>query len=84
PLPMLALSAVFEGPTTGWKALAHSLDGADGRLALLGVAYIAILSTVVGYGLWGALMARYPASTVAPATLLVPVVGIAASAVVLG
>ena len=37
-----------------------------------GVAYIAILSTVVGYGLWGALMARYPASTVAPATLLVP------------
>lgn len=84
PLPMLALSAVFEGPTTGWKALAHSLDGADGHLALLGVAYIAILSTVVGYGLWGALMARYPASTVAPATLLVPVVGIAASAAVLG
>ncbi|WP_082776147.1 EamA family transporter [Tsukamurella pulmonis] len=84
PLPMLALSAAVEGPTTGWKALAHSLDGTEGRLALLGVAYIAILSTVVGYGLWGALMARYPASTVAPATLLVPVIGIAASAVVLG
>ncbi|WP_461166833.1 EamA family transporter [Tsukamurella serpentis] len=84
PLPLLALSAVIEGPTTGWRALVHSLDGNAGRMALLGVAYIAILSTIVGYGLWGALMARYPASTVAPATLLVPVVGIAASALVLG
>lgn len=84
PLPMLVLSAVVEGPTVGWHALVHSLDGAQGRLALLGVAYIAVLSTVVGYGLWGGLMARYPASTVAPATLLVPVVGIAASAAVLG
>ncbi len=83
-LPMLALSAAIEGPTVGWRALAHSVDGAQGRLALLGVAYTAIVSTVIGYGLWGALMARYPASTVAPATLLVPVVGIAASAVVLG
>ena len=84
PLPMLALSAAFEGPTTGWRALAHSFEDPKGRLALLGVAYIAILSTVVGYGLWGWLMARYPASTVAPATLLVPVVGIAASAAFLG
>jgi O-acetylserine/cysteine efflux transporter len=81
---MLALSAVFEGPTTGWRALGSSLDHPAGRLALLGVAYIAIVSTVIGYGLWGWLMARYPASTVAPVTLLVPVVGMGASVAFLG
>jgi O-acetylserine/cysteine efflux transporter len=33
---------------------------------------------------WGRLLSRYPAATVAPFTLLVPVFGISASALVLG
>jgi O-acetylserine/cysteine efflux transporter len=33
-----------------------------------------------GYGVWGYLLARYPAATVSPMALLVPVFGIAASA----
>ena len=37
-----------------------------------------------GYGVWAWLHARYPAAAVAPLALLVPVVGFAASALILG
>ena len=78
PLPLLALSAAVEGPTTGWSALGQSLSP-DGWPALAGLAYIVVLGTIAGSGLWTALMSRYPASTVAPLSLLVPVVGIGAA-----
>lgn len=78
PLPMLAFSAVVEGPTTGWQALGSAFS-ADGWPALIGLAYIVLLGTIVGSGIWTMLISRYPASTVAPLSLLVPVVGIGAS-----
>jgi O-acetylserine/cysteine efflux transporter len=40
------------------------------------LADVVIVSTFFGYGTWYRLLSRYPASTVAPFTLLVPVVGI--------
>ncbi|MDF0532072.1 EamA family transporter [Tsukamurella sp. 8F] len=83
PVPLLTLSAVVEGPTTGWRALAHSLGSVPGREALAGLAYVVLLGTIAGSGLWTWLMARYPSSTVAPVSLLVPVVGIAASFLIL-
>ncbi|UFS94830.1 EamA family transporter [Nocardia huaxiensis] len=78
PLPMFALSALTEGATTGWTDLAHSFSR-DGWPALAALAYIVLLGTIAGSGLWTYLMSRYPAGTVAPLSLLVPVVGIAAS-----
>ncbi|MFF0818017.1 EamA family transporter [Rhodococcus sp. NPDC003318] len=83
PLPMLALSAAVEGPTAGWSALGSSF-APEGWPALAGLAYIVLLGTIVGSGLWTMLMSRYPASTVAPFSLLVPVVGIGSSWLVLG
>src|SRR5437667_10838417 len=47
--------------------------GVSGIVAL---AYVVVVSTFFGYGTWYWLISRYPASTVAPFTLLVPVVGI--------
>ncbi|MFD6063546.1 EamA family transporter [Rhodococcus wratislaviensis] len=82
PLPMLALSIGVEGPSVGWNSLTSSLEG-NGPLALAGLAYIVILGTVAGSGLWTALLSRYPAGTVAPFSLLVPIVGIGASWLVL-
>ncbi|REE74271.1 O-acetylserine/cysteine efflux transporter [Rhodococcus wratislaviensis] len=82
PLPMLALSIGVEGPSAGWNSLTSSLEG-NGPLALAGLAYIVILGTVAGSGLWTALLSRYPAGTVAPFSLLVPIVGIGASWLVL-
>ncbi|WP_298180638.1 EamA family transporter, partial [Saccharomonospora sp.] len=43
-----------------------------------------VLGTVVGSGIWTVLLSRNPASTVAPFSLLVPVVGLTAAFVVLG
>ncbi|MGV9413719.1 EamA family transporter [Nocardia sp. NPDC003693] len=83
PLPLFALSALTEGPGTGWHDLAAAF-GPGGWPAFVALAYIALLGTIAGSGLWTYLMSRYPAGTVAPLSLLVPVVGIAASWFFLG
>lgn len=78
PLPMLALSLVFEGPgaLTGLLSVTPQ--------AWFSVLFIAYGSTLLGYGAWAVLLGRYPASLVAPFSLLVPVVGFAAAFVFLG
>lgn len=81
-LPLLVFSAITEGPTSGWTDLAHAFVTHDGHLALLGLLYISSIGTVVGSGIYMSLMSRHPASVVAPLSLMVPVVGIGASAVV--
>ena len=78
PLPMLALSMAVEGPAPLATLAGLSLQGWGAVL------YVALASTVLGYTLWGALLARHPASAVTPFALLIPVVGIAVSALVLG
>jgi len=78
PLPMLALSAAVEGPEPLATIAAMPLQG------WLATAYVALASTLLGYSLWGALLARHPAAKVAPFSLLVPVVGLTVSGIVLG
>jgi O-acetylserine/cysteine efflux transporter len=79
PLPLLTLSALIEGGDR--MVAAFSAVHLDSLAAL---AYVVVLSTFVGFGAWNALLRRYPASIVAPYTLLVPVVGMAAARVWLG
>ncbi|WP_454700938.1 EamA family transporter [Agrobacterium burrii] len=69
-LPLLALSLVVEGP----GAIAEGLANATATTALV-VIYMAYGATIVGAGIWSYLLLRYPAGTVAPFSLLVPVVG---------
>ncbi|MYR07871.1 EamA family transporter [Gordonia sp. SID5947] len=83
PIPFLLMSLAFDGPTAGIRSMT-TLGSHDGFLALAGLAYTVVLGTVVGSGLWTHLMARYPASRVAPLSLLVPVVGITAAWLFLG
>ncbi len=71
PVPLLGLSLIFEG-LGRWQNAASSV-GVSGIAAL---AYVVIVSTFFGYGTWYRLLSRYSASTVAPFTLVVPVVGI--------
>jgi O-acetylserine/cysteine efflux transporter len=71
PAPLLGLSLIFEG-TARWHSAASSIHP-SGVAAL---AYVVVVSTFFGYGTWYWLLSRHPASTVAPFTLLVPVVGI--------
>lgn len=83
PIPLLAASWVVEGPAAGVEALRAAFTPA-GVPGLLAVAYIAVLATVVGTGIWTTLMRRHPAGVVAPYSLLVPVVGMGLAALVLG
>ncbi|MFD8498318.1 EamA family transporter [Amycolatopsis sp. NPDC059657] len=80
PLPMLALSFSFEDGQ--WKSLT-TLGTSTGVVGLLGLAYVVLLGTIAGSGIWSTLMTRNPAGVVAPFSLLVPVVGISMSFVVL-
>ncbi|MCQ2028603.1 EamA family transporter [Stutzerimonas zhaodongensis] len=78
PIPFFALSWMLEGPVAIESALrGFSLDSA---LVLL---YLAFGATILGYGLWSRLLSRYPANTVAPFSLLVPVVGLTSAALLL-
>lgn len=79
PIPMTVASLVFEGPEVIFHSLTHV-----GATAMLSVAYIVYLSTLVAYSLWSWLLARHHATTVTPFALLVPVFGMVSSALVLG
>jgi O-acetylserine/cysteine efflux transporter len=78
PLPFLALSWLLEGP----EAMASALRGL-GLDSILVLIYLAFGATILGYGLWSRLLSRYPASQVAPFSLLVPVVGLTSAALLL-
>ncbi|PTQ97736.1 O-acetylserine/cysteine efflux transporter [Paraburkholderia sp. GV068] len=78
PLPFFALSYAFEGP----QRIAAALFGIS-AMSIFAVVYLAFIATLLGYGLWSRLLSRYPASQVAPFSLLVPIVGLASAAVFL-
>ena len=79
PIPLFALSLLLDGPeTVGQALLALNWSG------VWAVLYISILSTTLGFGIWGWLLKQYPAATVAPFSLLVPIFGAASAAIVLG
>ena len=76
PVPLLLLSAMFEGPRTDLEAL-RGLD-LSGIAATL---YVAWAATLLGYALWGYLLRTYSAAAVSPYALLIPVFGLAAGSV---
>jgi O-acetylserine/cysteine efflux transporter len=81
PVPMALLSLVVEGPDAVVRSF---VPGPHLVPALLGLAYTVLIGTLAGAGIWTWLMARHPAGVVAPFSMLVPVVGLSASAVLLG
>jgi O-acetylserine/cysteine efflux transporter len=78
-LPLYLLSLVIEGPGAVSYAASHLTWLGIGSLLFVGW-----ISTDFGYGAWSMLLGRYPASTVAPFTLLVPIVGLSTGWLVLG
>lgn len=79
PVPLLLLSAWIEGPQAMATALAQFNWTAFGA-----VAYLAWAATLFGYGVWTALLSRYPANRIAPFSLLVPLVGLTTGWLVFG
>ncbi len=79
PFPLAALSLAFEGPSRIGAAFA------DMSLLTVGaLAYLVILSTLLGYGLWNFLIMRHGAGKIAPFSLLVPIFGLLSASIVLG
>ena len=72
---LLALTLIFEG----WPTMVAGIRAA-GPSTWAAVAWQAVGNTMFGYGVWGWLLARYPAATVAPMALMIPVFGMGASA----
>jgi O-acetylserine/cysteine efflux transporter len=52
--------------------------------AWLGLAYVVLMSTVTGYGLWYYLVGKYDVGRVVPFTLLVPVAGVLTGVLMMG
>lgn len=77
--PLVLLSLLLEGP----QAILSGLLAADVE-TWAAVLWQSIGNTLFGYAVWAWLLARHPASIVAPIALLAPVFGMSASAFWLG
>lgn len=77
--PLLALSVAVEG----WPAIRDGIAAADAG-TWGAVLWQVVANSLFGYAAWGWLLARHPAASIAPSALLVPVFGLAASALWLG
>ena len=79
PLPLFALSLVLDGPAAVNSALVNfSWEAA------LSTIYTAGLASLVGYGIFNSLLARWPSSAVVPWVLLAPVVAMTSAWALLG
>jgi O-acetylserine/cysteine efflux transporter len=77
--PLFVLALTLEG----WPAMSQAVVRADGA-AWAAVAWQSVGNTIFGYSAWAWLLARHPAAAIAPLSLLVPVFGMGASAILLG
>lgn len=78
-LPFLLCSWMFEGQAVMVNSLVNIKTP-----TVFSLIYLAFISTIIGYGLWGALLSRYETWRVTPFALLVPVVGLTSAALILG
>jgi O-acetylserine/cysteine efflux transporter len=76
--PLLALSFILEQNSWSVETISHI-----SWLTIGAISYIVYPSTLLGFAAWSWLLSHYPAATVAPFTLLVPVFGFTASTLVL-
>ncbi|WP_154056477.1 O-acetylserine/cysteine exporter [Pseudescherichia vulneris] len=78
-VPFMVASLIFDGPALMLQSLVQ-ID----ITTVLSLIYLAFVATIIGYGIWGTLLGRYETWRVAPLSLLVPVVGMASAALLLG
>ena len=77
--PLLLLSLIIDGPDKIFHTFTH-LTWVSGGAIL----YITYLSTLLAFVIWSWLVHHHPLPTIAPFTLLVPILGFLSSAWVLG
>ena len=78
PVPFFLCAYFLDGGDVMWQ----NIIGLNFK-SLASLAYLSLFATLAGYGLWSHLLSRYPAATVAPLTLGVPVVGLTSAEIFL-
>lgn len=78
PIPLFLMAFLLDTPETIFTALANL-----NVLSVFSILYLALGATIFGYGTWSVLLGKYPASKIAPLSLLVPVTGLISSQIVL-
>ncbi len=77
--PLFVLSFIVEGPSA-WRQAATQMNwGSAGAIF-----FQSYPNTIIGYGIWSLLIRKYPAATIVPFALLVPVTGMLGATIVLG
>lgn len=79
PIPSLALALIVDTPAVVIDSIVNI-----SLVAILSTVYTAVAASLIGYGIWNSLLARYPTSSVVPFTLLIPIIGILAAWAVQG
>ncbi|MBM3115189.1 EamA family transporter [Jeongeupia naejangsanensis] len=79
PLPLFVMAYLAGGA----RVYANFGDNLN-AIAVFSVLFQAYPTTLIGYWVWNSLLSKYPVSSVAPLSLLVPVFGFAGSAVIFG
>lgn len=77
--PLLAASWLVEG-AAAWQLAADSFSSKT----LMTLLFQAYPNTILGFGIWSMLMRKYPTATIAPFSLLVPIVGMLSATLLLG
>jgi len=78
PIPTLILALLIDSPQT----LIHSVSNLN-MISIFAVFYLAFGATLFGYGLWNALISKYPLHKISPLSLLVPITGLLTARIVL-
>lgn len=78
PIPMMTAAIIINKPLQVWNQLTD-INGT----AIFSIVYLALCATLIGYGIWSTLLAKYSAGEVAPLSLLVPVAGLITAQIVL-
>lgn len=77
PIPLFILSYYLEGPNP--IVIVMQASGST----WFSLAFVSYVTTVLGFGIWGRLLSKYPAVAVAPFALLIPIAGITVSYIIL-
>lgn len=77
PLPLFAISYGIHG-SAGYAMLLSQLDS----IAIFSILFQVYPTTLFGYWIWNSLLKKYPVSTVAPLSLLVPIFGMLGSSMI--
>lgn len=79
PIPLFIFAFMLDTPQMIFTAIFNLSP-----MSIFSIFYLAVGATIFGYGTWSLLLGKYPASKIAPISLLVPITGLITAKIILG